>query len=59
MVETRFFNGMDLSRYNVIIIGSGNYSQIDSNGIEKLKQWLRFGGTLIAIGSANRWLGKI
>ncbi|MCB0279377.1 MAG: zinc carboxypeptidase, partial [Calditrichaeota bacterium] len=58
MVETRFFNGMDIHDYNVIIMPSGRYDDIDSNGIEKLKQWLRFGNTLIAIGSANNWLEK-
>ncbi len=58
MIDIGFFNNLDFSPYNVMIMVSGNYSEIDSSGISHLKDWLNFGGTLIATRSANKWLNE-
>ena len=46
----------DLRKYNVLILPSswgGNYKDIlGENGLKKLKDWIKDGGTLIAIGAA-------
>ncbi len=44
----------DLSRYNVIVMVDGSYNSI-SNQSEKLKTWVRKGGTLIPFKRAIRW----
>jgi hypothetical protein len=48
----------DLSRYNTIIMPGGNYAAIDESGRNKLEEWLRNGGTLIAQRTANNWLNS-
>ena len=56
MVETERVNSMDLSRYNTIVLVSGNYARINAGGLESLNRWIRSGGNIVAFGSANRWL---
>jgi len=46
----------DLSRYNVIVMPTGNYNDLGKSGAEKLKNWTNNGGTVIARGSAMNWL---
>ena len=58
IIESRFLNSMNLSDYNVIIMASGNYNQIEKSGIKQLKQWLNQGGTLITLSTANSWLNR-
>lgn len=48
----------DLSRYNVIIMPNGNYSQLGKQGASKLESWVRGGGTLLARGTAMNWLAQ-
>lgn len=48
-------NSADLSRYNVIVMPRGWYGPISNSGEEKLKRWVRSGGTLIAYKRAIRW----
>jgi hypothetical protein len=44
---------MPLEQYNVIILPDGRYtSALGSRGMERLRDWVRSGGALIAIGSA-------
>lgn len=45
----------DLSRYNVIIMPSGGYPTLSNGNAEKIRQWVKQGGTLIAQKNANRW----
>jgi hypothetical protein len=58
MVETVQVNHMDLSRYNTIIMVSGNYSGINESGKAALNRWVRNGGTIVAMGTANQWLAR-
>ncbi|QTE23622.1 M14 family metallopeptidase [Polaribacter cellanae] len=47
------FSSTDLSKYDVIILPSGNYNAVlDKSTLEKVKKWTHSGGTLIAIGNA-------
>lgn len=55
MVDVDDFSRADLRRYNVIIMPNGNYNSIN-NSANKLKDWVREGGTLIALGNAINWL---
>ncbi len=50
------FNGTDLERYNVLFMVSGRYNGLGDNGKEKLRDWIRNGGTLISFGSALSYL---
>ena len=45
----------DLSRYNTLIIVSGNYSLIDKTNSDKIKAWVQNGNTLITIKSGTEW----
>lgn len=58
MVELEQFNGLDLSRYNTLVMVSGSYAGISATGRESLDRWLRSGGTLVALGNANNWLNN-
>lgn len=49
---------VDLSRYNVLIMPNGNYTQLGKQGASKLESWVRGGGTLLARGSAMSWLAQ-
>jgi hypothetical protein len=43
--------GLDLSRYNVLIIPDGRFN-VPSNQLGALREWVRAGGTLIAVAGA-------
>lgn len=45
----------DLSRYNTIIMVSGNYGLMDKNNTEKIKTWVQNGNTLITIKTGTEW----
>ncbi|MEM8909732.1 MAG: zinc carboxypeptidase, partial [Bacteroidota bacterium] len=53
MMETSDFSRRNINRYNTIIMVDGSYGRIGNS--EKLKQWLRQGGTLITVKNAIRW----
>jgi hypothetical protein len=48
--------GGDLSRYTTILLPSGNYSsRISKETVDRLKSWVRAGGTLVTMGDATEW----
>jgi len=47
---------IDMNRYNVLIIAGS--PDIDQSGIEKIKNWNRQGGTIIAYKGGNNWLAR-
>ncbi|MCY2687412.1 M14 family metallopeptidase [Salinimicrobium sp. TH3] len=52
-IDTRYFGDIDLSKLDVIILPSGNYSDLfDEKGLDRLTSWVRGGGKVIAIGRA-------
>lgn len=54
LTQNRMTNA-DLDRYNVIVMVSGGYGDISDRTVERLKRWVRSGGTLIATKHATRW----
>jgi hypothetical protein len=55
-VEISRFNNMDLQRYNTIIMPGGSYNAISEIGKNRLQEWIRNGGNLVAMRTANNWL---
>ena len=55
-LDMSYLQRVDLSRYNVLIVP--NSSKMDKGIVEKLKVWVRNGGTLIGYRNAARWLSK-
>lgn len=45
----------DLTRYNNIILVSGNYNGLDKSAVARLKNWVEEGGILIAFKNAAEW----
>lgn len=50
-IDAQGFGGSDLRRYNVLVIPEGGGSIVNENA-EKIRTWVRSGGTLIALGGA-------
>ena len=42
-------------RYNTLVLVSGNYSSLGKNTLDRIKQWVREGGTLILTRNASAW----
>jgi hypothetical protein len=61
-VSTRWLAGGDLSRVNVIIIPSGSSGTLNrvvaKEGADRLREWVRNGGTLITFGGASAWAAR-
>ncbi len=57
-LETDHFSSADISRYNTLVMVSGSYNVFTERDREKLDQWVRAGGRLVAVGTANRWLAQ-
>jgi len=59
-INTEHINFIDLSKYDVLIMPSGNYrSSLNDNAMNELKSWVRKGGKVIAIDRAlSAFAGK-
>jgi len=44
-----------LDRYNTIVMVDGNYNDLDSTTVDKLKRWVHEGGVLITHEDASEW----
>jgi hypothetical protein len=52
-------SGLDLSVYDVIVVPPGNpLSEMSDGGLDRLRDWVRGGGTLVATGSAAHSLAS-
>ena len=50
---------VDLSRYDVLVLPSGDYGQaLREDAVKRLRDWVSAGGTLVALGEASRWLTR-
>jgi hypothetical protein len=47
----------NLSGYDVLVLPSGNYT-FSEDGLRRLRDWIRNGGTLITIAEASRWAAR-
>jgi len=52
------FSRIDLTRYNTMIMVSGNYALLDKSSIDKIKAWIQNGNTLITIKGGAEWAIK-
>lgn len=55
LVDADGFAGLDLNRYTTLVMAMGSYD-LDTEDVNRLKVWVREGGTLIAWKNAARWL---
>ena len=55
LVDADGFSGLDLGRYTTLVMVMGSYD-LDTEDVNRLKDWVREGGILIAWKSAARWL---
>lgn len=56
MAEVSRLGRINLSKYTTIILPGGSYSEFSEQEANKLKDFIKSGGTLIGYKSANRWL---
>ncbi|HTL09234.1 MAG TPA: M14 family zinc carboxypeptidase, partial [Chitinophagaceae bacterium] len=54
-LEIPIFNRVELSKYNTIVMVSGNYAELSK---EKMKAWVQNGGTLICMEDAVQWAAQ-
>nr|WP_299069856.1 M14 family metallopeptidase [uncultured Allomuricauda sp.] len=58
-IDTRYFNDVDLDRYTDLVIPSGWGTKIlDKEGAEKVKAWVKSGGTVIGYRNTINWFEK-
>jgi hypothetical protein len=54
--RTETLRQVDLRDFVVVVLPAGTYSEaLREDGIRRLKDWARAGGTLITLGEASRW----
>ena len=53
-IPLRNFNRVSIDKYNTLVMVSGNYN-LSSKQMDKIKDWVAKGNTLITIGSASKW----
>lgn len=55
-VRTASLGRVNLHDYDVVVLPSGNYAgQINDQVLNRLKDWIRLGGTLVTLADATRW----
>ncbi|MFL5618174.1 MAG: hypothetical protein ACJ79A_07255, partial [Gemmatimonadaceae bacterium] len=48
----------DLSKFTVILFPSGRYTRVSKDALDRIKTWVRAGGTLVTMGSATAWAAE-
>ena len=56
-MRTSTLQNYDMSEYDVVVLPSGNYN-FSEDGLRRLKDWIRNGGTLITLAEATRWASR-
>lgn len=55
-VRTSALGRVNFSDYDVVVLPSGNYADaIGAAVLNRLKDWIRLGGTLVTLADATRW----
>lgn len=57
-IDIDYFNRVDLSRYTTLIVPNMYGSALDKGDTEKIKNWVKDGGNLIAYKNTAKWLEK-
>jgi len=58
-VRVGSFRRLDLNRYDVVVLPSGDYSDaLGEEQIRRLRDWIRGGGTLVTLADASRWAAR-
>lgn len=58
-IRTGTLGRANLADYDVIILPAGNYSSALGGAMrDRLREWMRTGGTLITLGEASRWAAQ-
>ncbi|WP_394970629.1 M14 family metallopeptidase [uncultured Croceitalea sp.] len=58
-IDTKYFNSVDLDKYTDLILPSGWGSNIlDKKGADKIKDWVKSGGTVIGYRNVANWYKK-
>lgn len=53
VIKSDYYSRVDLSKYNILILPEGSYAKfMNKNRLQKLKEWVKNGGRLIAMGGA-------
>lgn len=56
IVRGSSFGRAQLADYDVIILPAGSYSSVIGGAmLDRVREWMRTGGTLITLGEASRW----
>ena len=58
LADVRRFAGINLDRYNTIVVTSSTYPDLDSGQVERISSWVRNGGTLIAVDGGVQFAGR-
>ncbi len=57
LIDTGYFNDVELGRYDVLILPSGNYNDtLSDDRLKDIRNWISGGGKLIALQGANSLL---
>ncbi len=61
VIEVEDVGALDLSEYDVVVApsGGGIRSALGEEGVERLRDWITAGGTLVAVDAAARALGEL
>lgn len=57
-IDTKYFNSVDLDYYTALLLpgtGWGGGTMLDEKGAEKIKEWVKNGGTVIGYRTTANW----
>lgn len=59
VARVRSLAEVPLTRYDVVVLPAGDYREaIGRPVLERLRSWMRAGGTLVTLGEASRWAAR-
>lgn len=58
MIDMNDFRGNRLNKYNTLILPNGSYGGISKSAKSRLKNWIKEGGTVVAMSNGVEWLRK-
>ncbi|HYC88146.1 MAG TPA: M14 family zinc carboxypeptidase [Thermoanaerobaculia bacterium] len=57
VLSTESLGGLELHKYEVLVFPDGNYAaRLGKRGVDRIKQWVSDGGTVVAVKGANAFL---